>query len=122
MNVDEYNEYLRSPQWQHIRSKVIRREKGLCQGCGNAGGMEVHHLTYRRIGRELLCDLVLLCHGCHEVAHDREPHRDINPEQPPPASEGGINDASEAEQDEYLRERERSAMVRMNLPLRKAGE
>ena len=67
-----YNEYLRSDTWAARRAKVIRRENGICQGCMEAQGTQVHHLTYDRVCRELLTDLALLCDACHENAHDKD--------------------------------------------------
>jgi len=37
-------------------------------GCGGKG-LEVHHLSYRRLGNELLSDLIVLCVGCHKKQH-----------------------------------------------------
>lgn len=65
-----HNEYLRSPEWKRLRQLVIKRDKGICQGCLLADGTQVHHLTYVRHKRELLIDLVLLCDACHERAHE----------------------------------------------------
>jgi 5-methylcytosine-specific restriction endonuclease McrA len=31
--------------------------------------VEVHHLTYERLGEERLTDLVALCRSCHEREH-----------------------------------------------------
>lgn len=67
-----YNEYLLSPEWAERRRKVIEREGGICQGCMDVDGTQVHHLTYDRVGRELLTDLVLLCDACHKNAHDKD--------------------------------------------------
>jgi 5-methylcytosine-specific restriction endonuclease McrA len=60
-----YSAYLRSEQWQKRRRFVILRD-GRCRDCG-AQGTDVHHLTYGRVGRERLSDLVLLCERCHKM-------------------------------------------------------
>lgn len=67
---DWYNEYLKTPEWAEKRQRVIERAGGICEGCRRAPINEVHHLTYSHVGRELLFQLVGLCHGCHEEAHD----------------------------------------------------
>lgn len=67
----EYEEHLASPEWAATRRLVFEREKNLCQGCRQARGEHVHHLTYERLGRELLTDLVLFCRACHERAHEK---------------------------------------------------
>ena len=51
------------------RAAVLRRCGGVCEGCGEAPAVEVHHLTYQRVGRELLFDLVGVCRACHDAAH-----------------------------------------------------
>jgi hypothetical protein len=66
----QYRAYLRSPKWRSIRARVIERSGGLCEGCRESDATEVHHLTYKHIGDELLFELVALCDGCHERAHD----------------------------------------------------
>ena len=34
--------------------------------------LEIHHLTYERVGRELDSDLVALCWSCHEETWDKD--------------------------------------------------
>lgn len=64
-----YEAHLQSETWRQMRQLVIQRDGGLCQGCLQAPGQHVHHLTYDRVGRELAFDLILLCEACHERAH-----------------------------------------------------
>jgi 5-methylcytosine-specific restriction endonuclease McrA len=64
-----YNEYLRTPQWQAKRAKVMERSGGICEGCLERPAVQVHHLTYIRVGREMLFDLVAICIECHEEVH-----------------------------------------------------
>lgn len=71
---DRYQDYLASDQWQALRRKALKRDKWLCQGCLEAAAEHVHHMTYERLGNELLCDLVSLCGDCHQICH---PHRDM---------------------------------------------
>ena len=35
--------------------------------------LEVHHLSYARLGRELPDDLIVLCPACHAIAHGLVP-------------------------------------------------
>lgn len=65
-----YEAHLQSPKWASIRARVIARAGGLCEGCREREGYQVHHLTYTHLGDELLYELVLLCDGCHERAHE----------------------------------------------------
>lgn len=64
-----YNEHLASQEWRELRERVIEREQGICQGCRRAAIQEVHHLTYDRLGDELLTDLVGVCRACHLKFH-----------------------------------------------------
>ena len=68
---DWYSEYLRSAEWAGRRAKVLARDGYRCRGCGDAPATQVHHLTYDRVGNELLFDLVSVCDRCHERCHPR---------------------------------------------------
>lgn len=65
-----YEIYLKSDEWRAKREKVLQRSRGRCEGCDDRAATQVHHLTYRRLGRELLFDLVALCGECHGTVHD----------------------------------------------------
>lgn len=66
-----YQEYLRSEHWKDVRARywASKLHNRTCYVCGSAKGLEVHHRSYRRIGREKLHDLCLLCRSCHEQTH-----------------------------------------------------
>lgn len=68
---DEYDKYLSSEAWHDRRALVLKRAHGVCEGCGLADATQVHHLTYDRVGREMLFDLVAMCNDCHEVVHGK---------------------------------------------------
>ncbi|NBD34380.1 MAG: hypothetical protein GVY30_00090 [Chloroflexi bacterium] len=70
LNTDAYRRYLRSPRWHVKRLRVLIRDGGRCQMCGRYG-RDVHHLTYKRIFREPLFDLVTLCRECHTTLHGK---------------------------------------------------
>ena len=59
-------------RWQRLRVKIFARCKGVCEGCGDVPATVVHHRHYKRLGKELLFDLVGLCRSCHDVVHDRD--------------------------------------------------
>lgn len=59
-----------SPKWKGQRQKVLERDKGKCQDCGDVG-TQIHHKTYQRIFREDIDDLVTLCAKCHRKRHRR---------------------------------------------------
>lgn len=37
--------------------------------CGATEGLQLHHMTYERIGAEELTDLIPLCETCHNIVH-----------------------------------------------------
>lgn len=67
-----YSDYLQGEHWQQTREQKLT-ESPACQQCGKGRGLEVHHLTYDRIGHEEMGDLQVLCATCHRRTHDRVP-------------------------------------------------
>lgn len=67
----EYKEYLNGDHWKDIRLKALDRAGNRCQLCCNTDNLNVHHNTYKNIGREDLKDLVVLCRECHAKFHDK---------------------------------------------------
>lgn len=65
-----YQEYLKSDEWAERRTLVLLRAAGKCEGCGQAGATQVHHLTYAHVFEEFLFELIAVCRGCHERLHD----------------------------------------------------
>ena len=66
-----YDKYLASPEWLARRHAVLKRDGHLCQGCLRNTATQVHHLTYERVGGEMLFDLVSVCKACHEKIHEK---------------------------------------------------
>jgi hypothetical protein len=73
-----YREYLLTPHWQDVRRRffasrlVIRNSNNrpCCTGCKRSDvRLLLHHRTYKRLGKERLTDLVLVCDRCHEQIH-----------------------------------------------------
>jgi hypothetical protein len=69
MTTAEYHSYLKSPEWKALVSKVKARDK-VCQLTASTDNLEVHHITYDRLGNEDLSDLVLLSRDAHQSVHD----------------------------------------------------
>lgn len=62
-----YYEYLGSARWKHLRHEAVKAAKYRCQLCNSGGPLNVHHRTYRRVGRdEEISDLIVLCEECHK--------------------------------------------------------
>lgn len=76
VNLNHYRQwkqqYLKSPEWKALKSKVLNRDNYTCQSCNSNGiPLEVHHITYQTFGNENLSDLVSLCRNCHQSIHDK---------------------------------------------------
>ena len=62
---------LRSPWWRCLRWLAPRVQLGLCGRCRRQlrrGVWQLHHKSYKRLGREWLTDVVALCTLCHAHA------------------------------------------------------
>jgi transcription elongation factor Elf1 len=64
-----YDEYLRTDEWNNIRSRAVRDAKLKCQRCGKRGKLHVHHLSYSHLGEERDNELLVLCVSCHSKYH-----------------------------------------------------
>lgn len=53
-----------------MRIRVIWRDKAMCRKCGARKGLQVHHLSYARLGHESFDDLICVCKKCHESIHN----------------------------------------------------
>ena len=65
-----YHMYLHSPKWYKTRERRKRIDGYKCAACGSIHNLNVHHLTYKRLGREWIRrDLITLCANCHTLLH-----------------------------------------------------
>jgi 5-methylcytosine-specific restriction endonuclease McrA len=64
-----YRQYLLTPEWQATRQDALKRAGYRCQLCARRSGLQVHHRTYVRRGRETRNDVIVLCGGCHGAFH-----------------------------------------------------
>lgn len=71
-NTVNYYDYLKSPQWQTVRDAALKRANHQCEKCKSGKNLEVHHITYKRLGYELPEDLIVLCKDCHENVHSKD--------------------------------------------------
>ena len=68
-----YDEFLTSPEWKAIRSKVLERAERRCQVCNSKKSIQIHHRVYKcEWGKENLNDLIALCSNCHSLFHHVE--------------------------------------------------
>jgi hypothetical protein len=66
---DFYLAYLNSPAWRVTRNRALRLANWRCRRCEGKRDLQVHHLTYERLGREWDQDLEVLCDSCHRGEH-----------------------------------------------------
>lgn len=70
----EYKEYIVSSSWKQKRWVAIQRANNRCQRCGKSikeVPLQVHHLTYDRLGCERDEDLLVVCAPCHEKEDEK---------------------------------------------------
>jgi hypothetical protein len=65
-----YADYLRTDHWRETRERALMRAGHQCKRCeATDRRLDVHHLSYERLGRELESDLTVLCSICHAIEH-----------------------------------------------------
>ncbi len=74
MDKSEYHKYLASREWALLKEQVKDRAKNKCERCKNGACEVTHHITYERIGRECLEDLLGLCQECHKYLSGKSDH------------------------------------------------
>jgi 5-methylcytosine-specific restriction endonuclease McrA len=68
-----YWEYLQTPHWKTTKARALLRAGGICKRCHATGKrLDVHHLSYDRLGREAESDLKVLCSECHAAEHRKD--------------------------------------------------
>lgn len=65
----EYQDYLASEAWKLLRKRLFAVRWQACERCQGTTWLEVHHRTYKRLGKERLEDLEILCRVCHLAHH-----------------------------------------------------
>ena len=97
----EYDVYINGPEWRTKRLERRRLDEDTCCRCGvrpiHERGLHVHHLSYDRLGHELMRDLRTLCAACHRDVHG-------------PGAGTGAN-ATALPDDQWVVQTERGAMV-----------
>lgn len=69
MNKHQYKQYLLSDHWIRVKDQYSRTYKHICYLCLSPKFLDLHHVTYERLGAELMTDLVYLCRDCHGMIH-----------------------------------------------------
>ena len=71
---ERYAEYLQSEEWQEKRIDVMNRDGFSCVLSKKTQNLQIHHLTYARVGNEDLSDLVTLNRDVHRLIHAGDKH------------------------------------------------
>lgn len=69
MTRPKYQDYIKSPEWERVRKRILKRARGKCEKCRKRPPIQVHHLTYARLGNERDEDLLAVCGPCHQAFH-----------------------------------------------------
>lgn len=78
LGFEDYSDYISSETWKSIRYRYFASGCSWECPCGVTEHLQLHHLTYDRVGgEELLDDLQPLCGDCHRDAHVLERRGDI---------------------------------------------
>jgi hypothetical protein len=67
-----YDDYIASAEWQAFADAQKLAARFRCEACGKPSNwdVDVHHLHYKRLGRERPQDVLVLCGGCHITWED----------------------------------------------------
>lgn len=73
---EQLSRYRTTHEWQEHRQRTFARDGHRCCRCVRTAhdmgqGLHCHHLHYRNVFQEKLCDLMTLCHECHDFVHGR---------------------------------------------------
>ena len=66
--------YRRTPHWRQVCREAMERCEKVCEECGQAQALDVHHLHYRSLWREAPGDVRPVCVPCHG-RHNAEQRR-----------------------------------------------
>lgn len=71
-----YYDYINSNIWRSRRESCLKDpyygRPYECFICASKCDLQVHHLTYLRLGEEIDEDLCILCKNCHHLVHFKE--------------------------------------------------
>ncbi len=74
----DYVAYIDSDEWREFRRRALDYYGNVCAKCGRSGDdvvLQVHHLTYVRLGQEEIGDVTVLCIPHHKEADERRKKR-----------------------------------------------
>ena len=73
MSREDKKEHLRSLYWQQLKERKLIQQDYRCAKCGKSTiHLDLHHITYERLGFERDDDVILLCRACHSSLHEKK--------------------------------------------------
>jgi len=66
-----YAAYIVSDRWKAFRLRILKKRGNKCEECAARTGLEVHHLTYERLGHEKASDVKVLCGFHHSLVDEK---------------------------------------------------
>ena len=67
----KYKDYIKSKAWFNRRERHFSMFGEICVVCGVTNNIDVHHISYRHLGREQDEELVSLCRDHHKAYHEQ---------------------------------------------------
>ncbi len=71
LGLKNYAQYLVSNEWKETKGRYRVSDKPQSCAVCYAPNVDLHHKTYKRLGRERLDDLACLCRRHHDELHER---------------------------------------------------
>ena len=68
MDKATYEHYVKTDCWS-LRRKAYLKIHNWCEVCSRFGELQIHHLSYERLGHEHDDDLLAVCDSCHRTFH-----------------------------------------------------
>lgn len=66
-----YPKYIKSPEWLARRIEFYSKFGRNCAACGTRNNTQIHHMSYKHLGKELDSELMVLCMSHHQDYHAR---------------------------------------------------
>lgn len=70
LGYSSYQQYLQSPHWKRVRGRMYQSKCVYkCYCCSKLNMLQLHHKSYKSLGKENLNHLIWLCEKCHKRTH-----------------------------------------------------
>ena len=71
LGYSSYYEYLKSDHWKNFKKYYYKYNPKICASCGSQEKLNLHHRTYKNLGRETFKDIICFCESCHNKKHNK---------------------------------------------------